>query len=550
VRGKLRAIDLYAGIGGWSLGLKMAGIEVTRSFERWPVAVETYNANLDSEAKPVDLRELDLETLPNGISVVVGSPPCTEFSFANKGGNGNVAEGVKDVVRFLEIVRHVKPDFWVMENVPRVADVIREGFAKKSHPLYKFRGLEPTIKVINFAEFGLPQSRLRCIVGNIPFDLLSTYRTGCSHLTLGEVVAALARKRRVRDPIWGITRARSEVTELESEGALDAEQLRMNKDAKVYHPVYNNMAFPDYLKEPSRTVTATCTRVSRESIIIPDHQQPGEYRRLTVRERASLQGFPITYRLYSQNYTDKVKVVGNAVPPPFAYLVGCAILGIKPERLKPVPELGSKLKQPTKESPVTPPNGRGVVYPAKRTFRAAIRNLRFKSGMRFELANAHSSRGPKWTVRFFYGPSKDIQTVKLDTRLLTRLRRFHIVKKAYPSLGKAIEKVEKVLLGTSPVMLQRVWSHKAKGTGPYHVVDRLGTVARELRKSFRDDPDGAAACVLRMLGYEEADMQGTKKLRQHATAILVGLALGARFNTIEWHSAGKSEHGARRKRRK
>jgi DNA (cytosine-5)-methyltransferase 1 len=295
------------------------------------------------------------------------------------------------------------------------------------------------------------------------------------------------------------------------------------------------MAFPDDLDEPSRTVTATCTRVSRESIIIPD-RQAGLYRRLTVRERASLQGFPITYQLYSQNYSDKVKIIGNAVPPPFAYLVGCAILGTEPDKLPPLSGLGSKLKQPARKAPVTLPNGRGLIFPAKRTFRAAIPSLRFKSGMRFELANAHLSRGPKWSVRFFYGPSKDIQTIKLDARLLKRLQRFQVVKKVYSNVLEEMTKIERVLARTSPTMLQQAWSHKADGTGPYLVVDRLGTVARKLRKNFRDDRDRPVACVLNILGYDGADVQRTKKLRKHATAILVGLLLGATFNTTEWKS--------------
>jgi DNA (cytosine-5)-methyltransferase 1 len=528
----------------------MAGFEVVRSFERWDIAVDTYNANLNRKAQPVDLRTLDLKTLPEDISVVVGSPPCTEFSFANRGGNGDVAEGVKDVVRFLEIVRHVEPDFWIMENVPRVAEVIREGFATRSHPLFAFRDLDPTIEVINFAEFGLPQSRSRCIVGNIPFDLLRSYKARYRTSTLGQVVSALGKERKVRDPIWGITRARSQVTELETEGPLDAEQLRMNKDAKVYHPVYNNMAFPDDLEEPSRTITATCTRVSRESIVIPDGKRSGQYRRLSVRERASLQGFPITYQIYSNSYTDKVKVVGNAVPPPFAYLVGCAIRNTGAEQLRPLSQIGNKLKEPAKEAPATSPNRRGLVFPAKRTFRAAIPNLRFKSGMRLELANKRSGKATKWCVRFFYGPSKDIQTVKLDRSLLTRLRRFQVVKNAYPDFVKAVEKVDKVLAGTSPILLQKVWSHKAAGTTPYQVVDRLGIVAKELRKPFRRNLAGTEACVLKVLGYDSADGQGTRKLRRHSAAILAGLALGAWFNTNKWHLVGKSKNDSRRKRRR
>ena len=83
-----RAIDLYSGVGGWSLGLKMAGIEVVRSYEWWSPAAETQQLNLGDTSQEVDIRGLKMGDLPSDINLVVGSPPCTQFSYSNRGGGG------------------------------------------------------------------------------------------------------------------------------------------------------------------------------------------------------------------------------------------------------------------------------------------------------------------------------------------------------------------------------------------------------------------------------------------------------------------------------
>ncbi len=93
----MRAIDLYAGIGGWSLGLRLAGVEVVASYEWWQPAIDTHNGNHGGAFGPQDIRQLRLADLPTGIDLVVGSPPCTEFSYSNRGGSGNITEGLKDL---------------------------------------------------------------------------------------------------------------------------------------------------------------------------------------------------------------------------------------------------------------------------------------------------------------------------------------------------------------------------------------------------------------------------------------------------------------------
>lgn len=123
----IRAIDLYSGVGGWSAGLRMAGISVVASYERSEHANITNARNNGHATHTVDLRALDLNTLPKDIDVVVGSPPCTQFSMSNRGGNGDISDGLKDIKVFLEVVDRLKPRFWAMENVPRVSNILARG---------------------------------------------------------------------------------------------------------------------------------------------------------------------------------------------------------------------------------------------------------------------------------------------------------------------------------------------------------------------------------------------------------------------------------------
>ena len=59
---------------------------------------------------------------------------------------------------------------------------------------------------------------------------------------------------------------------MEKEEALNPEEERMNRDMKINHPIYNRMSFPEDESQPARTITATCTRVSRESLIVKDKE--------------------------------------------------------------------------------------------------------------------------------------------------------------------------------------------------------------------------------------------------------------------------------------
>jgi DNA (cytosine-5)-methyltransferase 1 len=535
----VRAIDLYAGIGGWSLGLRLAGIEVVASYEWWRPAIDTHNGNHGGDFGPVDIRQLKLADLPKDIDLVVGSPPCTEFSYSNRGGSGDLSEGLKDLVKFLDVVDYLKPRYWALENVPRVADVLRRGFADPEHLLYRFSHLKPRIEVIDFSDYGTPQSRRRCIAGNIPFELIEAYRPRLPGRTLGDVVNDLAGTESVVDPVWGIALPTAQLTETEAEAALNAEELRMNFEAKTFHPIYNNMAFPDPLEAPARTVTATCTRVSRESIVIADPVRAGRFRRLTIRERACLQGFPITYQFYARTFPEKAKMIGNAIPPTFTYLVACAAQSVNAADFKPFTDVGLSLTLPPTSAPKTMPNSEGRTYPTKRAFRAALPGLRFKSGMRFDLSNEFDHDEAGWRVRFFFGPSKDVRELDLDGSVMHDLRR-ELAGSGFSDFRAQLVKAEAELARTSPQALQDSWAHRAAGPGPYEVVDLLGGLASELITALEQTivHPGAAPDFVRAVAATasgDGPTPGIRKLERYALPILAGLIVGDWFNTLRWH---------------
>ena len=84
------------------------------------------------------------------------------------------------------------------------------------------------------------------------------------------------------------------------------------------------MSFPDDINQPARTIMATCTRTSREGIIVKDKDS---FRRLSLREKASVQGFPINFNFYADSHSAKTKMIGNAIPPPFTYALAAAMKG-------------------------------------------------------------------------------------------------------------------------------------------------------------------------------------------------------------------------------
>lgn len=526
----MRAIDLYSGVGGWTLGLRMAGVKVVRSYEWWQEANATHNANFGTDHAVVDIRKLALRDLDQlgQIDIVVGSPPCTQFSFANRGGSGDIQDGLVDIRKFLEIVAYLRPRFWAMENVPRVAGILRQQL-EVGGQLHQYEKLVKVIEVVDSADFGVPQNRRRMIAGNFPRDLFFRYKQDAPRKTLGDVIRGLA-QRPVTDPVYGFRLSRKKLTGHTPEAPLSPEERRLNEEAKRYHPIYNLMQFPDQFDRPSRTVTATCTRVSRESIVIKDPKTE-VYRRLTVRERASVQSFPTTFQFFGKSYASRQRMAGNAVPPLLTYFIACSMRKRRPQKALKIPKSASQIHPLPRELalPVKMDTA-GKNYSPTRGFRAAIQGLRFGSGVRFELSNRANPTDAGWGVGFYFGPSKAIRTICLDKPLEQEL---------LACLDVTLRReIRNILDGAADIMpergheeLQLAWARREKGRSPFELADSISELSRKVERALAERDEECRILIKTAISTRSPGAIPPKILK-NAVTMTAGLLVGSRVNSL------------------
>ena len=160
---KFRVISLFSGAGGMDLGFINAGFEIVWANDFFKEAVESYKKNVDDRIVFGDITKIDSSEMPDDIDLVIGGVPCQGFSVAN------TKRSMKDERNFLykEMLRVIddkKPKFFVAENVKgilsmkkgKVFDMIKKDFKKL--------GYNVDAKLLNAAEYGVPQARERVII--------------------------------------------------------------------------------------------------------------------------------------------------------------------------------------------------------------------------------------------------------------------------------------------------------------------------------------------------------------------------------------------------
>ena len=225
--------------------------------------------------------------------------------------------------------------------------------------------------------------RKRCIAGNFPSELLATYKEVCPRRSLKQAVSGFNNSQ-IKDVNYGFYISSNELVDHDPEPSFDEEEHGSIETQKHIIP-FTTICIVQTLDEPVRTITATCSRVSRESIVVNEAEENDQFRRLTVRERACVQGFPLTYQLYGKSHAEKTKMVGNAITV-LTYYIANAMLGVGKPDIRPLHNAGYTHPLPQKLPAQTKTDHVGRRYAESRRFRAAIPNLR-KSGTRFDLRN-------------------------------------------------------------------------------------------------------------------------------------------------------------------
>lgn len=163
---KYRVISLFSGAGGMDLGFINAGFDIVWANDFFKEAVESYKKNVDSRIVYGDITKIDSSEMPDDIDLVIGGFPCQGFSVAN------TKRSMKDERNFLykEMLRVIddkKPKFFVAENVKGILSMKKGKVFEIIKKDFQELGYNVDAKLLNAAEYGVPQARERVvIIGN------------------------------------------------------------------------------------------------------------------------------------------------------------------------------------------------------------------------------------------------------------------------------------------------------------------------------------------------------------------------------------------------
>lgn len=355
---EMNVIDLFSGCGGLSLGFAEDGYNIKMAVEIDANIAETYKMNYpEADVIVDDIKNIDQSGMfkAKDADVIIGGPPCQGFSMAG----ARIRNGFIDDPRnylfkhYFNVVKTVKPKAFVMENVKGMltmqgGKIFEEILRIFSSPeMLDGSPYKLNYRVVNAAEFGVPQRRERLIIiGTQVFDfdfdevweqtkreILTEYPHYFDAVTVEDAIGNLTKTTddgNIKNP--------KPITEYQKYLAADCDELsnhtktnhsrvavdRMSRVANgenftslketinsVHSGSYGRLCWDDQ----APTITTRFDTPAGGRFIHPE-----ENRTLSPREAARIQSFPDDF-VFCGNKTSICKQIGNAVPPKVSYFL-------------------------------------------------------------------------------------------------------------------------------------------------------------------------------------------------------------------------------------
>lgn len=321
------AVDLFAGAGGLSEGLRKAGYQVLGAVESDRLACQAYRENQPTtHLWEEDIRRLtgpklmlQLGLKRGQLDLLAACPPCQGFSTmrTRNGKRRNRDPQNALIFEVLRLTRSIQPKSLMIENVPRLAASVH--FSSVRRNLERL-GYNVAFRILNVADYAVPQKRRRLV-------LLA------SRIGAPEFAPKARVKLTVKSAIWGLpTPSQSKdklhnylvrrapkilrrIKKIPRDGGSRSslrkrDQLPCHKKILGFRDVYGRMAW----NRPSPTITGGCINPSKGRFLHPTAD-----RAITLREAAILQTFPKRYwfPIDDGGRYAVALLIGNALPPEF-----------------------------------------------------------------------------------------------------------------------------------------------------------------------------------------------------------------------------------------
>lgn len=348
---RYKAIDLFCGAGGLSIGLKKAGFDVCLGIDIDEMALKTYQNNMKSVKilkKDIKLISGDEISRLTGIHkhdyfLLAGCPPCQGFSNLGKRDINNIQN--KLVFEYVRLINELEPSFILMENVPGMSKGIgKEIFSNVVAKLEENYYIQ--YNTLNAADYGVPQIRKRLVLHGIRKDIYNGFLKILQIENFAILPCAThSEKKKKGLKKWKTVReAIMDLPVLEAGEACTVEgvhnhiarnlskinkerleEIRKNGGNRIKVPSRlqlechkkENVSYTDTygiinLDKPAPTITSGCTIISKGR-----YGHPTQNRGLSLREAARLQSFDDKFT-FAGNIGEISLQIGNAVPPKLA----------------------------------------------------------------------------------------------------------------------------------------------------------------------------------------------------------------------------------------
>ena len=343
------AIDLFAGCGGMTLGLRNAGFNVGAAVENDPTASATYRANhphvnlIEEDIRKIMPETLNAAVQDQPLALIAGCAPCQTFSQLQP---HRTLDNSSDLILAMEsLIYFLQPRAVLMENVPGLA---RRGKAILDEFISRLtrQGYQVEHRIVHMEQYGVPQTRHRFILlaghgFKIPWpEPWPRQRTvydaiGPRHPLHWDANGPATLREAKKYPHgpqgfrWHVVRDLSKAMIARLDHIRPGETWKQ-EDRHMLPPCAQKEDYAwngsNYCRmvwnKPAPTITGGCTTPAKGAFGHPDMSRYG----LSVREAAMLQTFPYNYTFDTDSMNAAATMVGNAVPPLYAEQIGQQIL--------------------------------------------------------------------------------------------------------------------------------------------------------------------------------------------------------------------------------
>lgn len=296
----MKVVSLFSGAGGLDLGLIGAGHEIIWANDVDVDSCNTYKLNIGNHIIHGDIEQINLSDIPKS-DVVIGGFPCQGFSLANLRRSPEDSRNTLYKYFYL-LVKQNQPNYFLAENVRGILSLEKGEVIKQIVKDFESAGYRVKYKVFNTANYGVPQSRFRviisgtrnCLPEQLDFQFPVETHSKENWITIGNALKSIPEPESLNHNIKNHICSKYKVT---------------NRNFTGHRKTDPN--------KPSPTILARGNGKGGVCAI----QHPNNHRRMSVRESALIQTFPIDFE-FTGSMTSMYRQIGNAVPVKFALKLG------------------------------------------------------------------------------------------------------------------------------------------------------------------------------------------------------------------------------------